>query len=68
MAMTAGLGVLLAAALQHRCLHPLALALISLQTVPVSLEMALSLRVLVPLLLPLGALWGSYLRRREREE
>ena len=67
MAMTAGLGELLAAALQHRCLQPLALALISLQTVPVSMEMALSLPVLVPLLLPLGALWGSCLSRRERD-
>jgi hypothetical protein len=63
MAMTAGLGVLLAAALQHRCLHPLALALISLQTVPVSLETALSL----PLLFPFRALWGSCLSRRERD-
>ena len=38
-----------------------------LLAVPVSLELALSLRVLVPLLFSLGALWASCLSRRERE-
>ncbi len=67
MALAAGLGVLLAAALERRRHHLLALALISLLAVPVSLELALSLRVLVPLLFPLGALWASCLSRRERD-
>jgi hypothetical protein len=67
MALASGLGVLLAAALERRRHHLLALALISLLAVPVSLELALSLRVLVPLLFPLGALWASCLSRRERD-
>lgn len=66
MALAAGLGVLLAAGLERRRHHLLALTLISLLAVPVSLELALSLRVLVPLLFPLGALWASCLSRRER--
>ena len=65
MVLAAGLGVLLAAALERRRHHLLALTLISLLAVPVSLELALSLRVLVPLLFPLGALWASCLSRRE---
>jgi hypothetical protein len=67
MALASGLGVLLAAALERRRHHLLALTLISLLAVPVSLELALSLRVLVPLLFPLGALWASCLSRRERD-
>ena len=67
MALAAGLGVLLAAALERRRHHLLALSLISLLAVPVSLELALSLRVLVPMLFPLGALWASCLSRRERQ-
>jgi hypothetical protein len=67
MALAAGLGVLLAAGLERRRHHLLALALISLLAVPVSLELALSLRVLVPLLFTLGALWASCLSRRERD-
>jgi len=65
MALASGLGVLLAAALERRRHHVLALTLISLLAVPVTLELALSLRVLVPLLFPLGALWASCLSRRE---
>ena len=65
MALASGLGVLLAAALERRRHHLLALALISLLAVPVSLELALSRRVLVPMLFPLGALWASCLSRRE---
>jgi hypothetical protein len=65
MALASGLGVLLAAALERRRHHLLALILISLLAVPVSLELALSLRLLVPLLFPLGALWASCLSRRE---
>jgi hypothetical protein len=67
MALASGLGVLLAAGLERRRHHLLALTLISLLAVPVSLELALSLRVLVPLLFPLGALWASCLSRRERD-
>ena len=67
MALAAGLGVLLAAALERRRHRLLALALISLLAVPVSLELALSLRVLVPMLFPLGALWASCLSRQERD-
>ena len=66
MALASGLGVLLAAGLERRRHHLLTLTLISLLAVPVSLELALSLRVLVPLLFPLGALWASCLSRRER--
>jgi hypothetical protein len=67
MALAAGLGVVLAAALERRRHHLLALTLISLLAVPVSLELALSLRLLVPLLFPLSALWASCLSRRERD-
>ena len=67
MALAAGLGVLLAAALERRRQRLLALAVISLVAVPTALELALGLRLLVPLLFPLGALWASCLSRRERD-
>lgn len=67
MALAAGLGVLLAAALERRRHRLLALLLISLLAVPTALELALGVRLLVPLLAPLGALWASCLSRRERQ-
>ncbi|MFM7676547.1 MAG: CHAT domain-containing protein [Synechococcus sp.] len=67
MTLAAGLGVLLAAALERRRQRFLALAMLSLLAVPAALELALGLRLLVPLLFPLGALWASCLSRRERE-
>jgi hypothetical protein len=64
-ALTAGLGVLLAAVLERRRSRLLALLLISLLAVPASFELALGARVLVPLLFPLGALWATCLSRQE---
>ena len=67
MALAAGLGVLMAAGMERRRQRLLALAVISLVAVPTALELALGLRLLVPLLFPLGALWASCLSRRKRD-
>ncbi|MEB3332574.1 MAG: CHAT domain-containing protein [Synechococcaceae cyanobacterium] len=55
-ALTAGLGVLLAAAIEQRRRRWLVLGVVAAVALPVALQLAISTRRLVPLLLPLSAL------------
>lgn len=64
-ALAAGLGVLLAAALPRRRSRLLALLLLSGGAIPLGLQLAVSVRVLLPLLLPLTALAATTLTRRD---
>ncbi|MFO0039366.1 MAG: hypothetical protein ACK522_10550 [Synechococcaceae cyanobacterium] len=64
-AVAAGLGVLLAAALERWRSRLLVLSVLSLLALPLALELALAYQLLVPLLLPLAALWATCLSRRE---
>jgi hypothetical protein len=64
-ALAAGLGVLLAAALPQRRWQVLALGGVGLIVVPISLQIAISQRLLIPLVFPLAALSSSCLLRRD---
>jgi hypothetical protein len=64
-ALAAGLGLLLAAALERRRSRLLVLCLLSALALPLGLELALTYQLLVPLLLPLAGLWATCLSRRE---
>jgi hypothetical protein len=65
MALAAGLGVLLAAALERRRSRLLALTLLSALAGLGALELALAVQLLVPLFFPLLALWAACLSRQE---
>jgi len=62
-AVTSGLGVLLAAALQRRHRRLIVLLLISSLTVMSSFQLAVGSLILMPLILPLAALWAVVLLR-----
>ena len=64
-ALAAGLGMLLAAALERLRSRLLVLSLLSLLVLPLALELTLAYSVLVPLLFPLAGLWAICLSRRE---
>ena len=64
-ALAAGLGVLLAAVFERWRIRLVVVLLLSLLALPVGLELAFGLRLLVPLLLPLAGLWASCLIRQE---